>query len=157
MAVLLSIVTALCVGYCLWMCIRCGVPESLSATYYTLGSWGWVFQLVMFSVGIGLWVVWFGLSEANHLWMVFLSCASLLFVGAAPAFRLELDGKVHYTAAIIGGVCSVAWQIAEGLWDMVLWWMFLCGMLVLRMKQEYMWWIEVGLIGSLLCNLWRVG
>lgn len=133
-----------------------GVPESISATYYDLGKHGWLFQLFMLFLSAGLFVVWMPVSSDNHQCLVFLACASLLFVAAAPCFREDLQGKVHYTSAIICCVCAVLWQILEGLWDVTLWFAWIGGMLSLMMKDKWCWWMECAVIGSLLANLWRV-
>ena len=156
MICLLSIVTLVCVCYPVLSLVRCGVPESLSATYYSLGKHGRLFQLVMFAVGVLLLPVWIGVSSEPYRHLCFLACGSLLFVAAAPAFKLELQGKVHYGSAIVCCVCVVLWQILEGLWDVTLWFGFVGGMLSLSMKDKWCWWMEWAVVFSLLGNLWRV-
>lgn len=156
MSVLLTIITALC-AVCLFLNLRNGVPESISATYYDLGKHGWLFQLFMLFLSAGLFVVWMPVSSDNHQCLVFLSCASLLFVASSPCFREDLQGKVHYGSAIVCCVCVVLWQIMEGLWDVTLWFAWIGGMLSLMMKDKWCWWMECAVIGSLLANLWRVG
>lgn len=153
--ILLGSTTALCAAYIGCSMIK-GVPESLSATYYTLGRYGWVFQVMMAILGVMLFTVWFPLCDASLQCLAFLSCASLLFVAAAPAFRLELEGKVHYGSAIVCCVCAVLWQVLEGLWDVTLWFVFIGGMLSLRYRDKWCWWVECAVVGSLLANLWRV-
>ena len=133
-----------------------GIPESLSATYYTLGSEGWMFQMVTGVLGLVLLPVWVEVSEPEHQWMAFLSCSGLLFVSSAPSFRIPLQGLVHYSSAIICCVCAIFWQIASGLWDVLFWFAFLGLMLTLQMKDKYMWWLECAVIGSLFCNLIRL-
>lgn len=133
-----------------------GIPESLSATYYLLGKQGWLFSVYMSVVSVALYVTWFPLCEPSYQCLPFLSCASLLFVAAAPAFRLELEGRVHYGSAIVCCVCVVLWQILEGLWDVTLWFAWIGGMLSLSMKDKWCWWMEVAVVGSLIANLWGV-
>lgn len=155
MTALLAISTTLCITYMIYSMVH-GIPESLSATYYTLGKHGWVFQMLMFLLGVMLFVVWHGLGDERHLFLVFLACASLLFVAAAPAFKLELEGKVHYGSAIVCCVCAVLWQILEGLWDVTLFFGWVGGMLSLAWRDKWCWWLECAVVGSLLANLWRV-
>lgn len=155
MTILLLIATVVCVAYLAYS-MRKGIPESLSATYYSLGRHGWVFQLVMFLSGFLLFPVWSQLGSEDQTFLAFLSCASLLFVAAAPAFKLSLDGAVHYTSAVICCVCAVLWQILEGLWDVTLWFGFVGGMLSLMWKDKWCWWVECAVVGSLLANLWRI-
>lgn len=152
---LLAFVTIASVAFLLYSA-KGGMPESVSATYYGLGSCGWMFQLFMLSMGVCLLPVWMDVSEDNHKFMVFLSCASLLFVAAAPCFKLKLEGAVHYSAAVLCCLCAVTWQILEGLWDITLWFAWIGGMLSLVWKKQWCWWMECSVIGSLLANLWRI-
>ena len=140
---------------CLSAWVTRGVPESLSATYYTLGSNGWLFQLVMMCIGFTLLPVWLELSDVRYQWMAFISCGSLVFVGSAPSFRLPLQGAVHYASAVLCCVCAVVWQVLVGLWDVTLFFAVLGGMLTLQFGN-YMWWLEVSVIASLYGNLWRI-
>lgn len=152
---MLFAVTFSCVAY--WLCFLVkGVPESVSATYYTLGKHGWVFQVLMVLVGFLLLPLWLAVSDDCHQWLCFLACASLVFVGVAPCFKLELDGKVHYTSAIVCCVCVVLWQIVEELWDVTLFFAWMGGMLSLQMRDKWCWWTECAVVGGLLANLWRV-
>ena len=153
--VFLFSVTAISVLYVLCSMHR-EIPESLSATYYDLGNHGWMFQVLMLAMGVLLFPVWVSVSECGHEWMAFVACASLLFVAAAPAFRLPLVGAVHYGSAVVCCVCAVLWQIMEGLWDVTLWFGFVGGMLSLAWRDKWCWWLECAVVGSILCNLWRV-
>ena len=153
--IILILLAALCAGYMVFS-LRKGVPESLSATYYDLGRRGWVFQVFVATVAAMLYVVWMPRSEAGHEWMVFLSCASLLFVAAAPCFRLSLQGMVHYSSAVVCCLCAVSWQIAEGLWDVTLWFAWIGGMLSLAWRRQWCWWMEWAVVFSLIANLFDV-
>ena len=133
-----------------------GIPVSLSETYYKLGNRRWLFQLVMVSVSVTLYPVWVSVSCEELIGLAFASCASLLFVASSPCFREELQGKVHYSSASVCCLCVFLWQILEGLWDVTLWFVFLAGMLTLRGKSKWCWWLECAAIGSLLANLWRL-
>ena len=152
---LLIIVTIISVAY-LFFSMKDGVPDSISATYYALGDKGWLCPLVMFLLGTCLLPVWMDASEEGHKYLVFLSCASLWFVAAAPCFRLELEGKVHYSAAVVCCLCAVTWQILEELWDITLWFVWIGGMLSLVWRKQWCWWTEWAVTGSLVANLWRV-
>ena len=132
-----------------------GVPESVSATYYILGKDGWIFQLVMFGIAAMILPVWLEVTVPWRQWTAFVTCASMAFVAGAPSFRMELQGDVHYSAAIICCISSVTWQILEGLWDVTLWFAWIGGMLAVTHKEKWCWWIELAVMGSLLCNLFR--
>lgn len=133
-----------------------GAPVSLSATYYELGGEGWIFQALLALVSLSLLPVWIGESSEGHEHLAFLSCASLLFVASAPAFRLELEGKVHYISAAVCCICASWWQIAEGMWDTLLFFGFLFGMVAMGWKRQWCWWLECAVILSVYVNLIRV-
>lgn len=156
MVSILLFLTILISVYLLGCIIKFGIPNSLSETYYLLGKCGWIFQVLMLGIGGFLLPVWLSLSEETYQFLVFLACASLCFVASAPCFKLELQGKVHYSAAAICCVSVFAWQILEGLWDVMLWFVWIGGMLTLINRSKWCWWLECAAIGSLFANLWRV-
>lgn len=133
-----------------------GIPVSLSDTYYKLGNRRWLFQLVMVSIAVMLYPVWISVSSEELMGLVFASCASLLFVASSPCFREELQGKVHYSAAVVCCVSVFLWQILGGVWDVTLWFVFIAGALTLLNRSKWCWWLECAAIGSLLANLWRL-
>lgn len=157
MNILLAISLAAALAY-LYLSIRVGgrVPVSLSATYYDLGAYGWVFQVAMATVALTLMPVWIGCSKDSHCWMAFMACASLLFVAAAPCFRLEPEGRIHYTSAAVCCICAVSWQLAEELWDVMLWFALMGGMCTLMWRHQWCWWMEAAVIGSVYANLFRL-
>lgn len=150
-----SSVTAL-VLLCLSVLAGKRVPVSLSESYYALGRYGWVFQLLLAGASFTLLPVWISVTDNGHEWMAFLSCAALLFVAAAPCFRMEMEGKVHYTAAAVCCVCAVLWQISEEMWDVTLWLSFLGGMLSLQWRDKWCWWLECSVILSVYLNMFRL-
>lgn len=155
--VLLIISTALAAFYIVFACVRSGdFPVSLSATYYNLKNDGWIFEVVMAAVAVTLMPTWIDVSSFHTEWMAFIACSGLMFVAAAPSFRIPLVGMVHYSSAIVCCLLSEIWQIAEGLWDVTIWFGLLGGMLTLVWRDKWCWWMECAVIGSLLANLWRV-
>lgn len=157
MLILYSISAVSALAYlCLSVGVCRGIPVSLSSTYYELGGKGWLFQAVMSVVAFTLLPVWISVSSEPLRFLAFLSCASLLFVAAAPSFRLELEGKVHYFSAAVCCICSTLWQILEGVWDVML--VFAVSALALFIYDtvKWCWWLECAVIGSLLANLCRM-
>lgn len=132
-----------------------GIPSSLSETYYTMGRLGWLFPLCMCAVSATLFPVWVKISE-GHEYLSFLACSSLVFVALTPSYRADLQKVVHYTAAVVCGVCAVMWQILEGLWDVTLFFGFVGGILVLQNKDKYMFILECAIVLSLYTNIIRV-
>lgn len=67
----------------------CGVPWSLSDTYYQLKKRNrpaWLFQMAMIIPAMLLMPVWLECSSGNLQFLAFLSCGGLMFVGSAPLF-----------------------------------------------------------------------
>lgn len=132
-----------------------GVPTSLSESYYRLGQFGWLFPLCMCLVSASLFPVW--IENANGIeFLPFLACCNLIFVAFTPAYRMDLQEVIHYTAAVMSGFSAVLWQVLAGLWDITLLFAFVGGMFVLMDKKRYMFTLECSIIGSLYCNLLRL-
>lgn len=107
----LSIIAALLFVVMLFVVIKkCGIPEMVSSIYYLLGKSGWVFQVVMMSVGM-LMLMCLLDCEKGVQCLAFLSCAGLMFVGAAPRFMNE-DRGVHKAAATICAMAGVGWCLS---------------------------------------------
>lgn len=95
------------------------VPWSISDTYYQLEKRGKkkrLFQLAMIVPAMLLLPAWLECSSENTQFLAFLACGGLMFVGAAPCFKLELDGKVHYAATAICGTSAILWTCLSGMW-----------------------------------------
>lgn len=150
MIVLITITTICYLCYSAW--VTGGIPESLSSTYYGLKDDGWMFQLLCIGVGFGLLPVWLDACEGEYEFLAFLSCGGLMFVGAAPMFRLKLDGIIHYSAAAVCCVCAIFWLLLSGNFPIVLWWSFLGWMLYLKFGQ-WCWWLEISVICGILTSL----
>ena len=115
----LSIIAALLFVVMLFVVIgKYGVPEMVSSIYYLLGKSGWVFQVVMMSVGM-LMLICLLDCEKGVQCLAFLACGGLMFVGAAPKFLEESERRVHKTAATVSAVASVGWCLTVE-WRMVL-------------------------------------
>lgn len=87
------------------------IPKSYSDTYYQLNR-GWLFSVCMVAMAFLLLPVVLELSEKAGLWYTFLgffTCASLVFVAAAPKFK-ERDSVIHTVAAIVSAVSGLAWS-----------------------------------------------
>lgn len=132
-----------------------GVPVSFSSVYYALERNGWVFQALIIGIAATLLPVWLSVSDV-HQWMAFIACGGLMFVGAAPAFRIPLYGMVHYSAAILCCASAIAWQVFSSLWDVTLWFGMLGGMASLMWKEKWCWWVELAVMGSVVFNIIRI-
>lgn len=107
----LSIIAALLFVMMLIVVIgKYGVPEMVSSIYYLLGKSGWVFQVVMMSVGM-LMLMCLLDCEKGVQCLAFLACGGLMFVGAAPRFMNE-DRGVHKAAATICAMAGIGWCLS---------------------------------------------
>ena len=107
----LSIIAALLFVVMLFVVIEeYGVPEMVSSIYYLLGNSGWVFQVVMMSVGM-LMLMCLLDCEKGVQCLAFLACGGLMFVGAAPRFMNE-DRGVHKAAATICAMAGIGWCLS---------------------------------------------
>lgn len=107
----LSIIAALLFVVMLIVVIgKYGVPEMVSSIYYLLGKSGWVFQVVMMSVGMLMLMCLLDCGKGVQC-LAFLACGGLMFVGAAPRFMNE-DRGVHKAAATICAMAGVGWCLS---------------------------------------------
>ena len=120
------------------------IPWSVSDTYYQLGKRGrkkWLFQLAMIVPAMLLLPAWLECSDENIQFLAFLSCGGLMFVGAAPCFKLELEGKIHYAATAICGISAVLWVCLSEMWYIPLVAFIAAGILMYKYKK-WRFWIE---------------
>lgn len=107
----LSIIAALLFVVMLIVVIgKYGVPEMVSSIYYLLGKSGWVFQIVMMSVGMLMLMCLLDCGKGVQC-LAFLACGGLMFVGAAPRFMNE-DRGVHKAAATICAMAGIGWCLS---------------------------------------------
>ena len=81
----------------------CGVPWSLSDTYYQLKKRNrpaWLFQMAMIIPAMLLMPVWLECSTDNTQFLAFLACGGLIFVGTAPLFREEQNTHSSHLPAM---------------------------------------------------------
>lgn len=127
-----------------WKVIKLiGIPWSISDTYYQLKKHGrpaWLFQVAMIlSAGI-LLPEWLEVTEGeNYQCCAFLACIGLIFVGSAPCFKLELDGKVHIGATIVCGLASLLYMIFAGYTTIPLLLTFPTGFLIYKYDKPVFW------------------
>lgn len=106
---------AVFIGFIALIIVRYGVPTSVSESYYLLpkGVGQSVFYAFCVLVALPLLMYWLQITAGTTFqFLVFFTCAPLIFVGAAGAFKsFKLTNKVHYIAAAICGTCSQLWIV----------------------------------------------
>lgn len=136
-----------------------GVPASISDTYYKLekrkkGA-GWLFTAMCWAVAGTLLPAWLDMTSDVYQFSAFLACAGLLFVGAAPQFKLSLTGPVHFAGA---GVCCVfagLWVILSGAWWMLPATYGVC-LALAALDHKWMFWIEIAAFSSTYLTIFLV-
>jgi hypothetical protein len=120
----------------------CGVPWSLSDTYYQLNKRGrpaWLFQMAMIIPAMLLMPVWIDRSTDDLQFLAFLSCGGLMFVGSAPLFKEEFQGRVHYTGTVIAGLATILWVCLSGMWYLPAVAFPVAGIIMLRYRKWLFW------------------
>ena len=111
-----------------------GIPWSMSKTYYLYEEkkkgLGWIFTIFMWLMAFMLVPAFLEISDTVGPWMnnftflAFISAAGIMFVGAAPRYKEDLEGDVHMTAAKICAAASLVWCFLV-CWN--IWWVPICG------------------------------
>lgn len=120
----------------------CGVPWSLSDTYYQLKKRNrpeGLFQVAMIVPAMLLMPVWIECSPENLQFLAFLACGGLMFVGTAPLFKEEFHSKVHYTGTVISGLATILWVCLSGMWYLPAVAFPIAGIIMLRYRKWLFW------------------
>lgn len=156
--VIISLLTI--ASYTAAVCIKQrGVPYSISATFYKLQHPYWFLAAMWATAGL-LMPVALETSKPGTDFLAFLACAGMMFVGAAPNFREDLEGKVHMSGAVVCVVASQLW-VTFNWWPALLVWLaYLAytGISVARQKEgvflykflhtKPMFWVEVAALSA---------
>lgn len=145
---LLSLLTLVAyIGYALKVC---GLPASLSDTYYILKEKhrpSWLFQLAMVLCPMLLVPVWLELSSESVQFLSFLACGGLMFVGTAPLFKEEFQRNVHFGGTIVAVQGTTLWLVLSGMWYIPSAFFFVSG-IVMLLKKKWLFWLEMALFAS---------
>ena len=148
---LLSMVGASCMALTIYLLIylsRYGVPESVSATYYSdFPKWSFSSTLVL--AGGFLLVPWIEISEKTEF-CAFIATVSVFFVAFSPTFKEKFVGRVHYGSAIALFIASIVWLLAnDGFWAFLL----ASCMPAAIYRKKWLFWVEIGLFVSIYSTL----
>lgn len=128
----------------------CGVPWSLSDTYYQLQKRNrpaWLFQAATIISAILLLPVWLESSPEDVQFLAFLSCGGLIFVGTAPLFKEESEKRVHYGGTIVSAVSAISWLCCVEVWYLPVA-TLLIAVAVMVKRKKWMFWIEMAVLVS---------
>lgn len=136
--------------YIMYAVSVCGVPWSLSDTYYQLKKRNrpaWLFQMAMIIPAMLLMPVWIDRSTDDLQFLAFLSCGGLMFVGSAPLFKEEFQGRVHYTGTVIAGLATMLWVCLSGMWYLPAVAFPVAGIIMLRYRK----WLFLAEMAAFVC------
>lgn len=143
--ILVSISCLIMALYLLFTCLSFGVPNSISETYYrTFGS-KWVFSGVLFAAASFAVAPLLNHTPESYQFLAFFIVAGILFIAASPAFKDELEGKVHVGSAIVLGVSAVVWlSMTIGVP-----WLSILGLVAgLINLKNVVFWVELGILAD---------
>lgn len=129
-------------AYILFVVKKYGIQKSVSNSYYKLPeNKRWIFTIALWSFAFPAIVL-----GVEHSGLAFLAGAGIMFVGAAPAFKLhKMEEQVHVAGALAGVIGGIAFMLVTGLWQVALATLALMGvvMLVPKLKENKTWWLEL--------------
>lgn len=115
-------------------CVAKRVPTMLSEVYY-LTDKDWLFPAFMVTLGASFLPL---MLETDGLeCMAFLTCAGVIFVGAAPAYLDESQRTIHKCGAITSAIASVAWACSINVLPTILF-AVLAGVLCIWKRQYWL-------------------
>lgn len=156
--ILIILGIALFVGYTIYAVKKGGMPKSLSQTYYRLEPYKkeWFFQVTLVCLGIFLLPAWIMSSPDWCMFMGFICCLSIIFVGAfARYLRMREDKRIHTACAWIAAIASVCWSIFayKYLWIVPVVCIPLGGIMALIYRKSYYFWLEMGAFANAFVSL----
>lgn len=130
------LISILCiVAYTIAVCVKNkGIPNSISATFYKLEH-PYLFCATMWLTAGFLMPAILDISKPGTEWMAFLGCAGMLFVGVAPNFLEDYEGKVHTFGAILCLAGSQLWVAFNCPWVLLLWIVYIVYTVVMMLKN----------------------
>lgn len=128
------------ISYVAFIWIKFGVLSAISDSYYQLTNASKpMFTFFIWSVALPMIIV--GVVDTP---LMFFAGAFLSFVGAAPAFKEEMEGKVHCVGAVGGiGFGFLAMLLFYQSYIIVLLILGFVAYASLKKIKNYLWWIEV--------------
>lgn len=129
-----------------------GVPSSISATYYSTEK-KWLMPACLFVSGALALIPILNNTPEEFRFTAFFIIASIFFVACAPAFKEDLEGKVHTGAAIVFCLSSMAWLILSVGFP----WLAVAGIILgCIYRKQFLFWVEVGLLYNIYVALFYI-
>ena len=129
-----------------------GVSSSLSMTAYKFAEINtnlrYLFTITLFLMGFSLMPAWLEISEGTtYQFLSFLTCASILFVGATPNFLDKGVHIIHSVAAYSSAVFGLTWMFIYSPFSWIIIpiaaIVILMSILTKTIKTSYEYWLEM--------------
>lgn len=92
-------------SYTISVCVRCGVPDSLSQTFFNIKH-KWIFSACVAVSACLLYQPFMSILPIAWQWLGFLTVIGAMFVAFAPNLIDELQSEAHMGGAIVLGLSS---------------------------------------------------
>lgn len=139
------------------------IPKSISNTYYMYENINkylkYLFPAMIFTIVALMLPSWLEATKDSYLqFLTFFTCASLLFVGAAPNFKSsKVENYVHSISAVISAICAILWCIlVVNTWGLVilnLIYFLIFALFTKTVKKSCVFWLEMTAFISLFESL----
>lgn len=126
------------ISYILLVCMKWGVPNSISQTFFSIEN-KWIFSVVIIMSFLLLLAPLMNVLSEDYQWMGFLMVSGGVLIGLAPNLLDEVEEMVHMVGATVMGVASQIIVILLEPWLMLIWIMWL----VLMWNEKRVFWAEV--------------
>ena len=116
------LLSVLCIAaYTTVVCIKFkGVPDSISATFYSLQHKVWFGATMWLTAGLLMPAI-LEVTPDCYQFTAFMACTGMFLVGAAPNFRDGFDKKVHISGVALCIVFSQVWVTLVCPWMLLVW------------------------------------
>ena len=107
--VILAIISAIFFATYLFLMAKLhGIQPSVSDNYY-VSKHPWTFTLAMWTVAFTMLPPMLSATTETFQFTAFLSCAGIVFVGAAAAYKQSMTNTVHTIGAVIAALFAIIW------------------------------------------------
>lgn len=128
-------------SYTVAVCIKFGIPTTLSESYYFIYK-KYLFTLVMWLSGFLILPPIMEMTGGNTQIIPFLSIIGIMIVGAAPKYK-EQERTLHIIGATMAGFFSQLWIILYAYpWTLLTWFILIIWAIGILIESKLVEWSE---------------
>ena len=128
-------------SYTVAVCIKFGIPTTLSESYYFIYK-KYLFTLVMWLSGFLILPPIMEMTGGNTQIIPFLSIIGIMIVGAAPRYK-EQERTLHIMGATMAGFFSQLWIILYAYpWTLLTWFILIIWAIGILIESKLVEWSE---------------